>query len=86
MEIYNLSEAKDKLSYLVKETSETTKPITISVNGRNQVVLISMEEYESMLETIEILQDKELLKQIQASMEDIKKGRFVRFEDIRREK
>lgn len=85
MTTYSLSEAKDKLSSIVKETAETTRPITISVNGRNQVVLISMEEYESMMDTIEILKDKELLKRISASLEDIKKGRLVKFEDIRRD-
>lgn len=83
-DIYNLSEAKDKLSYLVKETSETTKPITISVNGRNQAVLISMEEYESLKETIEILKDQALVKKIAASMEDIKKGRVVAFTKIKK--
>lgn len=83
-DIYNLSEAKDKLSYLVKETSETTKPITISVNGRNQVVLISMEEYESLKETIEILKDQALVKKITASMEDIKKGRTIPFRKIKK--
>ena len=85
MSTYNLSEAKDKLSYLVKETAETTKPVTISVNGRNQVVLISMEEYESLLETIEILKDQALVKKIAGSMEDMKKGKLVRFDDIRKE-
>ena len=62
MTSYNLSEAKDKLSFLVKETSETTRPVTISVNGRNQAVLISMDEYESLKETIEILRDQSLVK------------------------
>lgn len=53
MTTINLSDAKDKLSQLVKETAETTGQVVISVNGRNQVVLISMEEYESLMETID---------------------------------
>ena len=84
MTSYNLSEAKDKLSFLVKETSETTRPITISVNGRNQAILISMDEYESLKETIEILRDQSLVKKIAASMEDIEKGNGIPFEKIRK--
>lgn len=80
-----LSEAKDKLSKLVKETAETTKQVVISVNGRNQAVLISMDEYESLKETIEILKDQTLMKKIMASMEDIKKNQLVDFEDIRKD-
>ena len=81
----NLSEAKDKLSQLVKDTAETTRQVVISVNGRNQVVLISMDEYESLMETIEILKDQILVKKIAASMEDIRKGNVVKFDDIRKD-
>lgn len=81
----NLSDAKDKLSQLVKETAETTGQVVISVNGRNQAVLISMEEYESLMETIDILKDQTLVKKILTSMTDIQKGNTVDFEDIRKD-
>ena len=81
----NLSDAKDNLSKIVKETAETTGQVVISVNGRNQVVLISMEEYESLMETIEILKDQDLVKRIVSSTEDLQKGNVVKFDDIRRE-
>lgn len=80
-----LSEAKNKLSQLVKETSETTKAFAITVNGRSQVMLISMEEYESMLETIEILKNNELVEKIAAGAKEIQKGETVDFDDIRRD-
>ena len=86
MTTINLSEAKDKLSQLVKETAETTCQIVISVNGRTQAVLISMYEYESLRETIEIMKDQVLVKKIASSMEDIKKGNVVNFDDIRDDK
>ena len=85
MTTVNLSEAKDKLSQLVKETAETTRQVVITVNGRNQVVLISMDEYESLMETIDILKDQTLVKKIAASMADIQKGNVVDFDDIRKE-
>ena len=83
MTTINLSEAKDKLSQLVKETAETTCQTIISVNGRNQAVLISVDEYESLMETIEILKDQSLVKKILSSMEDIKKGAGVRFDSLK---
>lgn len=85
MTTMNLSDAKDKLSKLVKETAETTRQVIITVNGRNQAVLISMEEYESLIETIDILKDQTLVKKIMASMGDIQKGHVVDFEDIRKD-
>jgi prevent-host-death family protein len=85
MTTINLSNAKDKLSQLVKATAETTRQVVITVNGRNQAVLISMEEYESLIETIDILKDQALVKKIMASMLDIQKGHVVDFEDIRKD-
>ena len=85
MTTINVSEAKDRLSQLVKETAETTKQVVISVNGRKEVMLISVEEYESLMETIEILKDQSLVKKIVSSTADIKRGDFVNFEDIRKD-
>ena len=85
MTTINLSEAKDKLSQLVKETAEATRQVVISVNGRNQAVLISMEEYESLKETIDILKDQTLVKKIISSMKDIQKGDVIDFEKLRKD-
>ena len=85
MTTMNLSEAKDKLSQIVKDTAETTRQVVITVNGRNQAVLISVDEYESLLETIDILKDQTLLKKIMASTDEIRKGHVVDFEDIRKD-
>ena len=85
MIIVSLSEAKNKLSRLVKDTAETTRQVVISVNGRNQAVLISMEEYESLMETIEILKDQMLVKKIASSMEDIQKKNILKFDRIRKD-
>lgn len=85
MTTINLSEAKDRLSQLVRDTARTTRPVVISVNGRKEVVLISMEEYDSLMETIEILKDQALVKKIASSMEEIKKGGLVDFDDIKKD-
>ncbi len=85
MTTMNLSEAKDRLSELVKNTAETTRQVIITVNGRKQAVLISLEEYESMMETIEILRNQELVKKIESSMEEIRKGSVVAFDDIKKD-
>ncbi len=85
MTTMNVSEAKDKLSQLVKDTAETTCQVVISVNGRKQAMLISVEEYESLKETIDILRDQGLMKKIAASMEDIQKDSGVDFDDIRKD-
>lgn len=85
MTTVNLSQAKDQLSKLVKETAETTRPVAISVNGRKEVMLISLEEYESLKETIEILKDRDLVRKIYRSLQEIQKGELIPFETFKQE-
>lgn len=79
MKTIKISEAKNKLNQFVKDTIDKMRPILISVSGRKRAVLISLEEYESLKETIEVLKDQGLMKRIAASMKDIKMGKHERY-------
>lgn len=48
-------------------------------------VTISKAEYEEMLETIEILSDKEILKDIKDSKKQIAEGKFSTLNDLKNE-
>jgi len=48
-------------------------------------ITISMDEYESMKSTLEILSDLELMEQIKKSREDFKAGRFKKLQDLLKE-
>lgn len=43
-------------------------------------MLISKKEYEGMKETIELLQDPEMMKQVLESEKNIKEGKIKKFE------
>jgi PHD/YefM family antitoxin component YafN of YafNO toxin-antitoxin module len=45
-------------------------------------VLLSIEEYEGLLETLEILADSDLMKQIQRGLEDLEAGRTVGHDEV----
>ena len=51
---------------------------------KQELIQVPKEEYESMKETIEILSDKKLMKEIKQGIEDIKKGKHVTFESFKR--
>ncbi len=48
-------------------------------------VTISKAEYEELLETVEILSDKEILKDIQDSKKEIEEGKFTTLKDLKNE-
>ena len=45
-----------------------------------ETIVISKKEYEGMKETIEILQDPEMMRQILESEKKIKEGKIKKFE------
>lgn len=44
------------------------------------MIMISKKEYEGMKETIEILQDPDLMSQILESKDNVRKGKIKKFE------
>ena len=76
--IMPISEARGKLSELVKKISRLHKRLIITRHGRPEAVLLSPEE----LETLEIKADRELLQSILRAEEDIKEGRLYTHEDV----
>ena len=52
--------------------------------AKQELVSISKEEYESMKETLEVLSDKKLMKGISKGIEDIKKGKYITLENLKK--
>jgi antitoxin YefM len=68
-----LSEARDQLSALIDEVVRTHDTVTITRNGVPAAVVLSADEYDSILETLELLNDpidRERLEEAEASLID----------------
>lgn len=82
MKTIPLSAAKAGLSRLIDEISKTHTAFQITRGGVPEGVLLSADEYESLVETLEILADPEIMKQIQQSIRDIKKGKLLTHKEV----
>ena len=84
MKILSLSEAKMKLSALVEAVVSTDEEITITKNGRPVAVLISPDEFESWKETITVMSDSALRKEIKGGLESLrrKKAKLYSLEEL----
>ena len=57
--------------------------VIVTKNGRPTVAMLSAQELSSLKETLEVLSDPELMRQIRASERQIRKGgRLYSFEEI----
>ena len=68
MKIVPLSEVKARLSEFVDEVGARDEEIVITRNGRATAVILSQDQFEGWRETVEILADKELMKEIRRGL------------------
>jgi antitoxin YefM len=82
--IVPFTEARANLTELLDAIEDKHEHVLITRNGRPSAVMLSAEEYESLEETLDILQDKDLMGAIHKSEDDVRTGRLVPLEDLRR--
>jgi len=85
MTTVSATKARANLYDLIDEVASSGKRVGITNKGETKVVLMSLEELESWEETNEILSDKKLMKDIKEAEEDVEKGRFVTFEQLKKD-
>ncbi|WP_447979467.1 type II toxin-antitoxin system Phd/YefM family antitoxin [Candidatus Nitrospira bockiana] len=77
-----ISEARQNLTDLVDRVRRLQSRYVITVNGRPDAVIISHDEFESWLETLDVLSDSEEVASIQRGLSEIANGHTVSYEDV----
>lgn len=72
-----LSEAKTHLARLLSEAEHLGEHVLITRSGRPAGVLVPVDEYEGLIETLDILADPELTAAIQQGLEEFARGETV---------
>lgn len=80
-----ITEARNAFPTLVDNAKNKLDEYVITVNGKPAAILISHDEYESLKETLEIMSDPDLMRDIKDGLDDIKAGRVTPWEDVKKE-
>lgn len=68
METRPLAEVRQDLSKFVEEAVSTHARVDITRNGKRAAVLLSADDFDAIMETLDILSDQELVRQIHESL------------------
>ena len=79
-----LAEAKKNLSAIIKDVDEKYDRFAITKNGVNKAVLLSCDEFDGLLETIDILSRKEEREAIARAKKQVRSGQTISFKDTKR--
>ena len=72
-----VSEAKSNLLKVLRKIEAQHGKVIITKNGMPKAVLIHYEDFEGLLETIDILSDSQTLKGLRRGLKDVRAGRVV---------
>jgi antitoxin YefM len=73
-----LTDVRDNLSETVDKVSQTGEVFVITKHGRPTAVLMGFDEYESLLESLNILSDDDTMAALAEADADIAEGRVER--------
>lgn len=83
--VISISEVRAKLPELVNIAHDLSQKTYITVKGKVKAAIVSARDLELMEETLEVLSDPDLMKAIKEGKEDVKKGRLVSLEELKKE-
>ena len=72
--VVSSAEARASLASLLNAIEDLDEHVIITRRGKPSAIILSYEEYERLLETLDVLSDPELMKAVQEGEEDIKRG------------
>ena len=82
MKTMSLASAKTHFSALVDEMVTTHEQVTVTRNGEPAVIVLSVADYASLMETLEILRDPETMRRLAESDAEIARGEVVTQEEM----
>lgn len=81
----SITEARKRIFDIADEVQRPGSVYTLTDKGRPKAAVISAEEYDSLMETIEILSDPKALKRIEQAEKELANGDFVSWDDFKKE-
>lgn len=75
----SLADVKNRLSEVIDRLEREHGRVVVTKHGRPAAVLLSVEDLESLEETLEVLSDPKLVDDIRKGDQDVKAGRIERF-------
>ena len=77
-----VTKAKSTFLDIIRKIEGSDDAIAITKNGIPEAVLLSMDKFEGLIETIEILSDEKAMKSIRKSVREARSGKWLDFDEV----
>src|SRR6266536_3966188 len=83
--VYSISEIREQITRLPEQFEEEPEAITVTRHGKPIMAILPWELYESIMETLEIMGDAELMAAFRQGVKDMEEGRIKPLDDVLKE-
>lgn len=81
----SITNARKNIFELAEKVQKPGIHYTLTENGCPKVVIMSAEEFDSIMETMEIMSDPKAMADIKKAEEEYKKGEYITWEEMKKE-
>ena len=78
-----IAEAQQQLLELSNQL--TDEPAIITKDGKPVMITFGLEQFESLIETIEIISDREFMTELKQGIEEAEQGKTITLEELKAE-
>jgi len=89
---YSISEIREVITHLPEQFDQEPTVVTVTRDGKPVMTILPTSSYkelietiESLLETIEVIQDEELMAAFREGVKDLEEGRVKPWEEVKKE-
>lgn len=80
-----IAKARDELTSLPEQLAEKLDTVALTRGGKPVLAVMPWELYESVIETLEIMGDKELIVSLKQSIQEVAEGKTIPWEQVKKE-
>jgi antitoxin YefM len=77
-----VTRAKSKLLDIIRKIENSDDTVAITKNGVPEAVLLSMNKFEGLVETLEVLSDEKTMKSLRKSIKEGREGKWLDFDEV----
>ncbi len=83
MSTISLADARSRFSQIIESASSTHERFEITKNGERVALIIGADDFDSLIETLEILADRDQTREILQGMRELQDGKSVGSDEMR---
>ena len=80
----SMKELRPELPNVIEQIDSKLDRFVITKRGKPVAVMMSIDDYESLMETLDILADPQAMAGIRKGQEDIRKGKVRSWQEVKR--